>query len=78
VQDCLQEEKKLKPKQEIQTIEILQKILPDILQKMTNSWPKLMRYDVANCDFQPKWVRPIRNISSMFGGDVVEFGLSGK
>lgn len=65
------------PKSEIKTIDILQKILPEILQKMVNSWTKLMRFDVEGCDFQPKWVRPIRNISSMFGVDIVKFQFSG-
>ena len=65
------------PKSEIKTIDILAKILPDILQKMTNSWPKLMRFDIENSDFQPKWIRPIRNISAMFGNDVVNFEFAG-
>ncbi len=63
---------------QLKTIDILKNSLPAIVQKMTASWPKLMRYDVANVKEQSKWIRPVRNILALFGAEVVEcefFGL---
>lgn len=61
----------------IKTITVLQEIIPDILQKMTNAWPKLMRWDIEGVKKQPKWVRPIRNILCIFDGKVLEFEFAG-
>lgn len=66
-----------KPESEIKTSEILKNSAPQILQKMVNAWPKLMRWDVEGCSFQPKWIRPIRNISCMFGSEIIEFEFAG-
>ena len=46
----------------IKTSEIIKNSLPQILQKMTTSFPKLMRFDIEGSDLQAKWVRPVRNI----------------
>jgi len=62
---------------EIKTAEIIKNSLPQILQKMTNSWPKLMRWDIANSNDQPKWIRPIRNILCLFGSEIIEVEFAG-
>lgn len=67
----------LKPASEIKTSEIIKISVPAILQKMTISWPKLMRFDVE-VGVQAKWVRPVRNILCMIGSEVIDvefFGL---
>lgn len=66
----------VKPAVEIKTAEILENILPQILQKMTNSWPKLMRWDLQDGS-QAKWIRPIRNIACVFGHDQIEIEFAG-
>ena len=66
-----------KPESEIKTSEILKNSAPQILQKMISAWPKLMRWDVEGCSFQPKWIRPIRNISCMLGSEIIEFEFAG-
>ena len=55
----------------INTVDILSKNLPMILQKMSNMWPKNMRWqDDKN---QSRWVRPIRSILAIFDGNIVNF-----
>lgn len=66
-----------KPESEIKTSEILKNSAPQILQKMISAWPKLMRWNVEGSSFQPKWIRPIRNISCMFGNEIIEFEFAG-
>jgi glycyl-tRNA synthetase beta chain len=66
------------PESKIKTAEVFQTCAPQILSKMVNLWPKLMRYDVEGLATQPRWVRPVRNIACMFGDEKVElefFGL---
>ena len=58
---------------EISTAEIIKKSLPQILQKMVNSWPKLMRWD----DSGVKWIRPIRNILSLYEKEVIDVEFAG-
>lgn len=68
----------VKPASEIRTSAIIKDSLPQILQKMTAAWPKLMRFDVENSSVQAKWIRPVRNIACMLGDEVVAvefFGL---
>jgi glycyl-tRNA synthetase beta chain len=48
--------------------------LESILQKMSHSWPKNMRWQ--NDKRKPKWVRPIRNILAIFDGKIVNFQFS--
>ena len=63
---------------QVKTAEILQKSLPQILTKMVNAWPKLMRYDLENLDNQPRWIRPVRNLACVFGDEIIDvefFGL---
>jgi glycyl-tRNA synthetase beta chain len=67
----------LKAASQIKTSEIIKESLPQILQKMTASWPKLMRWDVENSDVQPKWIRPIRNIACMFGEEIIALEFAG-
>jgi len=57
-----------KPASEIKTAEIIKVSLPQILQKMTAVWPKIMRWDADS-----KWIRPVRNIFCMLGNEVVTF-----
>ena len=67
-----------KPKSEIKTIKIVEEILPQILQKMTPLWPKLMRWDIKGKNEQPKWIRPVRNIACIYGSEIIDlefFGL---
>ncbi len=66
----------VKPESEIKTSEILKSSLLPILQKMTNAWPKLMKWDIAD-NFQPRWIRPIRNILCIFGSEVIDFEFAG-
>ncbi|MBL6665019.1 MAG: glycine--tRNA ligase subunit beta [Rickettsiales bacterium] len=65
------------PKTIIKTSDILEKNIPVILDKMVNSWPKLMRWDVAGLKKQPKWIRPIRNIAALCGEDGINFEYAG-
>ncbi len=67
----------VKAASQIKTSEIIKESLPQILQKMTASWPKLMRWDVENSDVQPKWIRPIRNIACMLGEEVIALNFAG-
>lgn len=62
---------------EIKTSEIIKNSLPQILQKMTTSLPKLMRWDVDGSAEQPKWIRPIRNILCLFGSEVIDVEFVG-
>lgn len=62
---------------EIKTSEIIQNSIPQILQKMTSHWPKLMRWDIDGSSEQPKWIRPIRNILCLFDGKVVDIEFAG-
>ncbi len=67
----------IKPESEIQTTKILQNSLPQILQKMVGAWPKLMRWDVEEDGEQPLWIRPIRNISCIFGDQIIDIKFAG-
>ncbi len=62
---------------EIKTADILKNSLPQILQKITAAWPKLMRWDVASNQEQPKWIRPIRNILAMLGNEIIPLQFAG-
>jgi glycyl-tRNA synthetase beta chain len=62
----------VKPESEAKTIEIIKNSLPQIVQKMTNSWSKLMRWNVEENIIQPKWIRPVRNILCLFDCKIVE------
>ncbi len=67
--------------QEIATQDLIANSIEQILAKMVTIWPKLMRWDVVNQDgsfTQPKWIRPIRNILCLFGGQVIEFEFAGQ
>lgn len=58
------------------TIEVIKKTIPAIITKMTNHWPKTMNYsdDKGN---KYKWVRPVRNILSLFDDNPVNIVLFG-
>jgi glycyl-tRNA synthetase beta chain len=60
----------------IKTAEIITSSLPIILQKMQNSWQKLMRYDADQNGNQAKWVRPIRGIVAIFGEEIIDFNFA--
>jgi glycyl-tRNA synthetase beta chain len=60
----------------IKTAEIITSSLPIIMQKMQNSWQKLMRYDVDQDGNQAKWVRPIRGIVALFGEQIIDFNFA--
>ncbi len=66
-----------KPESQIKTAEIFKANAPQILNKMTSAWPKLMRFDLENSSLQPKWIRPIRNIACMLGAEKIEFEFCG-
>ncbi len=66
-----------KAESEIKTAEIIKNCLPNILQKMTTAWPKLMRWDIEKSASQPKWIRPIRGIACMFGSEIIEIEFAG-
>lgn len=62
----------------VKTKEIIEEILPSLLQKMTNIWPKLMRYQAPDKSYV-KWVRPVRNLLAIFGDEIINlkfFGLT--
>jgi len=67
----------VKPASETKVADILRESSPQILQKMINTWPKLMKYDVEGSKNQAKWVRPIRNILALFGGEIISFEFAG-
>ncbi len=60
----------------IKTAEIIASCLPIIMQKMQNSWQKLMRYDVDKIGNQAKWIRPIRGIVALFGEQIINFNFA--
>lgn len=62
---------------EIKTADIIKISLPQILQKMTGVWPKLMRWDVLGSVDQPKWIRPVRNILALFGSEIIDIEFAG-
>jgi len=62
---------------EIKTCDLIKISLPVILQKMQNHWPKLMRWDVEGQVLQCKWIRPIRNILSLFDQEIINFEFAG-
>ncbi len=66
----------IKPAFEIKTSEIIKGSLLQILQKMTGTWTKLMRWDVDG-DLQPRWIRPIRNVACMLGSEVIDVDFAG-
>lgn len=61
----------------IKTADIFKNSLPQILQKMTGAWPKLMRWDIENSKEQPQWIRPIRNILCLFGSEIIDVEFAG-
>ena len=65
-----------KPELIIKASEIIASSLPTIMQKMQNSWQKLMRYDVDQDGNQAKWVRPIRGIVALFGEQIINFNFA--
>lgn len=60
----------------IATNKILSATLPIILQKTTAAWPKLMRYTDPSGQ-ESKWIRPVRNILSIFGEKTIEIDFFG-
>lgn len=64
-----------KPELKIKTSEIIASALPTILQKMQNSWQKLMRYDVEEGN-QAKWIRPIRGIVALFDDKIIDLNFA--
>lgn len=65
------------PKTEVKTAQILEKSIPEALNKMVNSWPKLMRWDLEGSSTQPKWIRPIRSITAVFSTHIINFEFAG-
>ncbi|GDX36382.1 glycine--tRNA ligase beta subunit [Alphaproteobacteria bacterium] len=62
---------------EIRTADLIKDSLPIILQKTQNHWPKIMRWDVEGNVLQFKWIRPIRNILSIFDQEVIDIEFAG-
>lgn len=67
----------VKPESETETSAIIKNSLPQILQRMTAGWSKLMRWDVEGSLDQPRWIRPIRNIACMFGSEIIDVEFAG-
>jgi glycyl-tRNA synthetase beta chain len=65
-----------KPELVTKTSEIIASSLPIILQKMQNSWQKLMRYDVDQEGNQAKWIRPIRGIVALFDEKIIDLNFA--
>lgn len=61
----------------IETAEILKISLPNIMQKMQNNWPKIMRYNLDKTMLQAKWVRPIRSIIALLDDKIINFNYAG-
>jgi len=59
------------PENKINTRQILEKNLPNLLQKMAGTWAKSM--DLIDLEKQSNWVRPIRNILAVFNNQVLNF-----
>lgn len=57
------------PESNVDTLQILEKNLPNLLDKMHNSWAKTM--DLIDTKNQSNWVRPVRNLLAMFNGKVL-------
>ena len=64
-------------KSQIDTSSILEKSIPEALNKMVNSWPKLMRWDLEGTKTQPKWIRPIRSLTAVCGTNIINFEFAG-
>lgn len=62
---------------EVKISEILQNCAPQIIHKMVNSWPKLMRWNIGASAQTAKWIRPIRNILCLFGSEIIKFEFAG-
>ncbi|MBM5782735.1 MAG: glycine--tRNA ligase subunit beta [Pelagibacterales bacterium] len=60
---------------EVETKKIIEDSLPQIFQKMTAAWPKLMRFDIDGG--QAKWIRPVRNILALFDSEIVKAEFAG-
>ena len=58
----------------INTADILQKNLPNLLQKMSGLWPKTMKWQINQTHF---WIRPIRNIFCIFNSKAISFEFAG-
>ncbi len=56
----------------IKTQQILQNSLNKILLKSVNIWPRLMRWNVEGFEYQPQWIRPIRNLLCLFDNEIVD------
>ncbi len=65
-----------KAESEISAADLIKNSLPQILQKMQSSWPKLMRWDILP-NQQARWIRPIRNILCMFDEKVIDIEFAG-
>jgi glycyl-tRNA synthetase beta chain len=59
------------PERKINTREILETNLPNLLQKMAGTWAKSM--DLIDLEKQSNWVRPIRNILAVFNNQTLNF-----
>ncbi len=59
------------PESKINTRQILEKNLPNLLQKMAGTWAKTM--DLIDLEKQSNWVRPIRNILAVFNNQTLNF-----
>lgn len=57
----------------IKTSEIIKNCAPQIIAKMVNVWPKLMRFDIEGFKEQGKWIRPIRSLACMLGDEIINF-----
>ncbi len=62
---------------QISTKNIIVESIDKIIAKMTNSWPKVMRYNSSNSSKIHKWIRPVRNILCLFDNEILNIELFG-
>jgi glycyl-tRNA synthetase beta chain len=61
------------PESKIKTSEIIKNCAPQIISKMVNFWPKLMRFEIEGQTEQGKWIRPIRSLACILGDEIIDF-----
>ncbi|MCE2687755.1 MAG: glycine--tRNA ligase subunit beta [Rickettsiales bacterium] len=63
----------------LRTIDIIESSLAIILQKMTNSFAKSMKWSYKTSEGyeNAKWIRPVRNICILFGEETLKFSYFG-
>ena len=66
-----------KKESKILTKNVISSSIEKIIDKMTNSWPKIMKYQSQETGQTHKWIRPVRNILCLFDNNLVNIELLG-